>query len=48
MISMQDNPDIFGHAASDAVRQWKYNPYLVNGQPAAMRTTTTIKFEPPH
>ena len=48
MISLQDNPDIFGHAASDAVRQWKYNPYLVGGQPVAMRTTTTIKFEPRH
>ena len=31
-------------AASDAVRQWRYRPYLVNGQPADVATTVTVNF----
>jgi TonB family protein len=31
-------------AASDAVRQWRYRPYLVNGQAADVATTVTVNF----
>lgn len=31
-------------AASDAVRQWRYRPYLVNGQPADVATVVTVNF----
>ncbi len=31
-------------AALDAVRQWKYKPYLLNGEPVEIETTITIKF----
>jgi TonB family protein len=31
-------------AASDAVRQWRYRPYLVNGQPADVATIVTVNF----
>ena len=31
-------------AASDAVRRWRYRPYLVNGQPADVATTVTVNF----
>ena len=35
------------HAALDAVRQWRYQPYRLNGKPVAMRTEITIKFKLP-
>jgi TonB family protein len=31
-------------AASDAVLQWRYRPYLVNGQPAEVATIVTVNF----
>lgn len=31
-------------AASNAVRQWRYQPYLVNGQPADVATIVTVNF----
>lgn len=31
-------------AALDAVKQWKYRPYLLNGQPVEVETTVTVRF----
>ena len=31
-------------AAEDAVKQWKYEPTLLNGQPIAVLTTVTVTF----
>lgn len=31
-------------AAEDAVKQWKYEPELLNGQPIAVLTTVTVTF----
>ena len=31
-------------SAMKAVRQWKYKPYLVNGQPKAVETEITVNF----
>ena len=31
-------------AAMDAVRQWRYKPYLLNGQPLEVETQITIQF----
>ena len=33
-------------AALDAVRQWTYRPYMLNGQPIAVDTTVTVNFNP--
>jgi len=33
-------------AAQDAVRQWRYKPYLLNGQPVSVETQITVKFMP--
>ena len=32
-------------AANDAVMQWQYKPYLVNGQPADVDTQITVNFK---
>src|SRR5215470_3898731 len=31
-------------AAMEAVKQWKYKPYLLNGEPVEVETTITVKF----
>lgn len=33
-------------AAMDAVKQWKYRPYLLNGTPMEVETTVHLSFEP--
>ena len=31
-------------AAIEAVRQWRYRPYLLNSQPVAVETEITVNF----
>jgi len=33
-----------GPAAIDAVKQWRYKPYLLNGDPIELDTTVEVKF----
>ena len=35
-------------AAADAVKQWKYKPYLLNGEPVEITTQVTINFKLPN
>jgi protein TonB len=35
-------------AATDAVKRWKYKPYLLNGEPVEIQTQITINFRLPH
>ena len=35
-------------AASEAVKQWKYKPYLLNGEPVEIQTQVTVNFKLPH
>ena len=44
--AVSGNPLLSG-AAIDAVRQWKYQPYKVNGSPIDMETTFRIQFDIP-
>ena len=37
-------PALLHQAAMDAVRQWKYQPAMLNGQPTAMHLTVTVQF----
>ncbi len=37
-------PDLLRQAALDAVKTWRYRPYLLNGQPVEVRTTVNIIF----
>ncbi len=38
---------ILGRAAIDAVRQWKYKPYYLNGEPIEIQTQITVNFKLP-
>jgi len=37
-------PEPLSQAAMDAVRRWRYEPYFVDGQPAAVETTVAVDF----
>jgi len=34
-------------AATEAVKQWKYKPYLLNGEPVEIQTQVSIIFKVP-
>jgi protein TonB len=36
---------ILAHAAVEAVRQWRYKPYYLDGQPVEIQTEITINFK---
>lgn len=36
---------IFTSSAMEAVKQWRFTPYLLNGVPAEMETTITVNFQ---
>ena len=38
---------VLGRAAMDAVRQWKYKPYYLNGEPIEIQTQITVNFKLP-
>jgi periplasmic protein TonB len=35
---------LLNQAAIDAVRQWRYKPYILNGEPVEVDTTVTVNF----
>jgi periplasmic protein TonB len=37
-------PAMLQQAALDAVRSWRYKPYLLNGEPVEVETTVNVKF----
>jgi protein TonB len=38
---------VFARAAIDAVRQWRFKPYMLNGRAASAQTVLTLNFHPP-
>lgn len=39
---------ILARAATDAVRQWRYKPYYLDGQPVEIQTQITVNFKLPN
>ena len=35
---------VLATGATEAVKQWKYKPYLLNGEPIAVETQVTVRF----
>jgi len=46
-IKVVSGHPLLNDAAMDAVRQWRYKPVLLNGQPISVITTVTLKFANP-
>jgi Gram-negative bacterial TonB protein C-terminal len=44
-VSPVSGPDTLAAAAAEAVKWWKYQPYLVKGQPVEVETTVTVNFQ---
>ncbi len=47
VVSMHalNGPEILARAAMDALRWWRFEPYRVNGEPAAAETTLAVEFK---
>jgi protein TonB len=43
-LHVVSGPEQLRQAALDAVTQWRYRPYLLNGDPVEVRTTINIIF----
>ena len=43
-LSVVTGPALLTAPAIDAVKQWTYRPYLLNGAPVEVRTTITVNF----
>ena len=43
-LQVVSGPELLQQSAVDAVKQWRYRPYLLNGDPAEVRTTINIIF----
>ncbi len=38
---------VFAKAAIDAVKQWRFKPYSMNGRPVSVQSVITLNFKPP-
>ena len=47
-IKVLSGDSALAKSATDAVRQWKYRPYLLNGEPVEIETQVTINFKLPN
>ena len=43
-LHVVSGPEMLRQAALDAVRKWRYRPYMLNGQPIAVETTVNLIF----
>lgn len=46
-VRVVSGPPLLQEAALDAVRQWTYRPYLLNGEPVEVETTVNVVFSIP-
>jgi protein TonB len=43
-LEVVSGPEMLRASALDAVRNWRYKPYLLNGEPTEVDTTVTVNF----
>lgn len=46
-VQVVSGPEPLRNAVADAVKQWKYRPYLLDGEPVDVQTTITLNLAPP-
>jgi TonB family protein len=44
-LDIVSGPDELRTSAIDAIRQWTYRPYLLNGEPTEVETTVTVNYQ---
>jgi periplasmic protein TonB len=44
-LRVVSGPALLQRAAMDAVKQWQYRPYLLNGEPVEVETTVNVDFK---
>lgn len=44
-LRVASGPELLRQAALDAVKQWRYRPYLLNGEPVEVETTVNVEFK---
>ncbi|HUS18195.1 MAG TPA: energy transducer TonB [Terriglobales bacterium] len=44
-VQVLSGPALLQRAARDAVEQWRYRPYILNGQPVEVETQITVNFK---
>jgi len=44
-LRVMSGPAFLTQAAIDAVKQWRYRPYLMNGEPVEVETTINVEFK---
>jgi TonB family protein len=45
-VNVISGPPLLAQSATDAVKQWRYQPTLVNDQPVEVETTVTVEYKP--
>ena len=43
-LSVISGPEMLRNSATEAVRTWRYKPYILNGEPTEVETTVTVNF----
>ena len=43
-LRVASGPAMLQQAALDAVKEWRYRPYLLNGEPVEVETTVNVVF----
>lgn len=43
-LQVVSGPEMLQQAAKEAVSQWRYRPYLLNGEPVEVETTVNVEF----
>jgi protein TonB len=46
-VEALSGPSMFRQPAIEAIKQWRFTPYMNDGQPASVQTTVTLHFERP-
>ena len=47
-VTVLKGEPVLAQAASNAVRQWRYKPYTLDGQPVEIQTQITVNFKLPN
>ena len=43
-VQVVSGPPLLASAAENAVKQWRYKPYVLNGEPVEVDTTINVNF----